>query len=120
MLTTTRAFSGMSVKDVPETVAFWRRIGLTVDDGPIALTVVLDFAEAKCAAVAELPGPHAKLMSRVHRRIRHRLRGPVTGGVAGEELGEGRVLGRMGIETEQRGGIRGKTDHVWLAERLRR
>lgn len=36
MLTTTRAFSGMSVRDVPETVAFWRRIGLTVDDGPIA------------------------------------------------------------------------------------
>jgi hypothetical protein len=36
MLTTTRAFSGMSVKDVPEAVAFWRRIGLTVDDGPIA------------------------------------------------------------------------------------
>lgn len=36
VLTTARAFSGMSVRDVPETVAFWRRIGLTVDDGPIA------------------------------------------------------------------------------------
>jgi catechol 2,3-dioxygenase-like lactoylglutathione lyase family enzyme len=37
MLTTTGAFSGMSVKDVPETIAFWRdRVGLQVDDGPIA------------------------------------------------------------------------------------
>ena len=36
MLTTTTAFSGMSVRDVDETVAFWLRIGLQVDDGPIA------------------------------------------------------------------------------------
>ena len=37
MLTTTGAFSGMSVRDVPEAVAFWRdRVGLQVDDGPIA------------------------------------------------------------------------------------
>jgi catechol 2,3-dioxygenase-like lactoylglutathione lyase family enzyme len=36
-LTTTRAFGGMSVKDVPEAVRFWRDVvGLTVDDGPIA------------------------------------------------------------------------------------
>jgi hypothetical protein len=36
MLTTTRGFSGMSVRDVPEAVAFWRTVGLAVDDGPIA------------------------------------------------------------------------------------
>ncbi|MFD1720400.1 VOC family protein [Amnibacterium endophyticum] len=37
MLTTTDAFSGMSVRDVPEAVAFWRdRVGLEVEDGPIA------------------------------------------------------------------------------------
>lgn len=37
MLTTTGSFSGMSVRDVPEAVAFWReRVGLEVDDGPIA------------------------------------------------------------------------------------
>lgn len=37
MLTTTGAFSGMSVKDVPEAVAFWRdKVGLEVEDGPIA------------------------------------------------------------------------------------
>ena len=36
MLSTSRAFSGMSVEDVPAAVAFWRRIGLTVDAGPIA------------------------------------------------------------------------------------
>jgi catechol 2,3-dioxygenase-like lactoylglutathione lyase family enzyme len=36
-LTATGAFSGMSVKDVPEAVRFWRDVvGLTVDDGPIA------------------------------------------------------------------------------------
>lgn len=37
MLTTTGAFGGMSVRDVPEAVAFWRdRVGLEVEDGPIA------------------------------------------------------------------------------------
>ena len=37
MLTTTRAFSGMSVRDVPEAVVFWREtVGLEVEDGPIA------------------------------------------------------------------------------------
>ncbi len=37
MLATTRAFSGMSVRDVPEAVRFWREsVGLEVDDGPIA------------------------------------------------------------------------------------
>jgi catechol 2,3-dioxygenase-like lactoylglutathione lyase family enzyme len=35
-LTVDHAFSGMSVKDVPEAVRFWRTIGLTVDDGDIA------------------------------------------------------------------------------------
>ena len=36
-LTANGAFSGMSVKDVPEAVRFWRDVvGLTVDDGPIA------------------------------------------------------------------------------------
>ncbi|MGN6445149.1 VOC family protein [Amnibacterium sp.] len=36
-LTCTGAFGGMSVRDVPEAVRFWReRIGLTVEDGPIA------------------------------------------------------------------------------------
>ena len=36
MLTTTGAFSGMSVRDVPAAVEFWRKVGLEVDDGPIA------------------------------------------------------------------------------------
>ncbi|WP_375389393.1 VOC family protein [uncultured Amnibacterium sp.] len=36
-LTATGSFSGMSVKDVPEAVRFWRDVvGLAVDDGPIA------------------------------------------------------------------------------------
>ena len=37
MLTTTGALSSMSVRDVPEAVAFWRdQVGLEVRDGPIA------------------------------------------------------------------------------------
>ena len=37
MVTTTKAFGGMSVKDVPETVRFWREVvGFQVDDGDIA------------------------------------------------------------------------------------
>ena len=36
MLTTTGAYGGMSVRDVPETIRFWRAIGLQVDDGEIA------------------------------------------------------------------------------------
>lgn len=36
MLTTTGSFGGMSVKDVPEAVRFWRAIGLEVDDAEIA------------------------------------------------------------------------------------
>jgi catechol 2,3-dioxygenase-like lactoylglutathione lyase family enzyme len=37
MVTTTGAFSGMSVRDVPEAVRFWREtVGLQVDDGDIA------------------------------------------------------------------------------------
>ena len=36
-LTTTGAFGGMSVKDVPEAVRFWRDVvGLEVEDGDIA------------------------------------------------------------------------------------
>jgi predicted enzyme related to lactoylglutathione lyase len=37
MVTIAGAFSGMSVKDVPEAIAFWRdAVGLQVDDGDIA------------------------------------------------------------------------------------
>ncbi|GAA2752636.1 VOC family protein [Amnibacterium kyonggiense] len=37
MLTTTGAFGGMSVRDVPEAVRFWRDVvGLEVEDGDIA------------------------------------------------------------------------------------
>jgi catechol 2,3-dioxygenase-like lactoylglutathione lyase family enzyme len=37
MVTTSGAFSGMSVRDVPEAVAFWRDVvGLEVRDGDIA------------------------------------------------------------------------------------
>lgn len=37
MLTMKAAFGGMSVRDVPETVRFWRdTVGLEVDDGDIA------------------------------------------------------------------------------------
>ena len=36
MLTTTGSFSGMSVLDVPRAVEFWRKVGLEVEDGPIA------------------------------------------------------------------------------------
>jgi catechol 2,3-dioxygenase-like lactoylglutathione lyase family enzyme len=37
MVTTSGAFSGMSVRDVPEAVRFWREtVGLEVDDGDIA------------------------------------------------------------------------------------
>ncbi len=37
MLTTTGAYGGMSVRDVPEAVGFWRdTVGLEVDDGDIA------------------------------------------------------------------------------------
>lgn len=41
MLTTTGAFSGMSVRDVHEAVEFWReKIGLEVHDGSIATLVL--------------------------------------------------------------------------------
>ena len=37
MVTTVGAFGGMSVKDVPEAVRFWRDVvGLEVEDGDIA------------------------------------------------------------------------------------
>jgi catechol 2,3-dioxygenase-like lactoylglutathione lyase family enzyme len=36
MVTITGAFSGMSVRDVPEAVRFWRSLGLQVHDGEIA------------------------------------------------------------------------------------
>lgn len=37
MVTIARAFSGISVRDVPEAVAFWREVvGLEVEDGTIA------------------------------------------------------------------------------------
>jgi catechol 2,3-dioxygenase-like lactoylglutathione lyase family enzyme len=37
MVTIAGAFSGMSVRDVPEAIAFWRDVvGLQVDDGDIA------------------------------------------------------------------------------------